>query len=106
MGLINVIWDFLTCGIGGINKLSFGILDKLAQEYLATLISVEIMNKHHVATVYTLNNPSVIRLEPPLTVSLEQLDFVINAIDEVLSENKSFLGVDTKNIGTACKNTL
>lgn len=88
-----------------INCLSFGSIEKLAQEYMATLVTVEIMNKYRVATVYSLNNPNVIRLEPPITVSEEQLDYVATALDEVLSGSKSFLGVVAKNIGTVIKNT-
>lgn len=88
-----------------INSLSFGAVDKLAQEYMAMLVAVEVMNRYHVATVYSLNNPCVIRLEPPLSVSKEQLDYVVNAMDEVLSGSKSFLGVVAKNVGTVIRNT-
>ncbi len=85
---------------GLISKLSFGVLDKLAQEYMGTLVAIELMNRYRIATVYSLNNPNVIRLEPPLTVSGNQLDFVAEAINEVLSGSKSFLGMAAKSIGT------
>ena len=55
---------------------------------------------YRIATVYSLNNPNVIRLEPPLTISEEQLDFVADAINEVLSGSKGFLGMAAKSIGT------
>ncbi|MGC7846687.1 aspartate aminotransferase family protein [Desulforudis sp. 1088] len=86
-------------GTGLVNKLSFGVLDKLAEEYMATLLAVELINRHRIATVYTLNNPSVIRLEPPLTVTKEQIDRTVDAIEDVLSRSKSFLGLAAKGLG-------
>lgn len=76
---------------GGIlNKLTGGAVEKLADEYLGSMIAGELLNKHRIITAYTLNNPNVIRLEPPLTVSYEQLDKLLAALDEILAKNKGF----------------
>ena len=88
---------------GLLNKLSFGALDNLSKEYLGTLLSVELINKYRVATVYSLNNPNVIRLEPPLTVTYQQLDYVANAIDETLSKSKNFYALIGKNLNNILK---
>lgn len=75
---------------GLLDKLSGGRLQKLSQEYLASMIAGELMNKHHIITAYTLNNPNVIRLEPPLTIEESDLERVVGALEKILSDNRSF----------------
>jgi putrescine aminotransferase len=75
---------------GLLNKLTGGAVGKLADEYLGAMIAGELLNKHQIITAYTLNNPNVIRLEPPLTVSYEQLDKLLAALDEIFANNKGF----------------
>ncbi len=50
---------------------------------MASLIAME-MAARKVLVVYTLNNPCVIRLEPPLVVSWEELDIVGEALEDSL----------------------
>lgn len=78
---------------GIVNKLSGGAVNKLAQEYTGALVQGEMLNKHRVITGFTLNNPNVIRLEPPLTVTYEDLDHVASALEDILSQYKSFLNI-------------
>ncbi|MGI6685541.1 MAG: aspartate aminotransferase family protein [Bacillota bacterium] len=73
-----------------VNKLTGGALEKAAEEYLGSLIAGELMNKHYIITAYTLNNPNVIRLEPPLTISYAQIDRMIEALDQVCQKNRGF----------------
>lgn len=73
-----------------LNKLTGGVLEKAAEEYLGALVAGELMNKHFIITAYTLNNPNVIRLEPPLTISYAQMDRMIEALDQVCRKNKGF----------------
>ncbi|MDI3538694.1 MAG: putrescine aminotransferase [Bacillota bacterium] len=87
---------------GLLNTLTGGALKNLAQEYQGALVASELLNKHHIITAYTLNNPNVIRLEPPLIVTKEEIDYVVNALEEVLSRQKSFLSIAF----TAGKNML
>ncbi|MDD4600461.1 Putrescine aminotransferase [bioreactor metagenome] len=75
---------------GLLNKLTGGAVGKLASEYLGAMVAGELLNKHQIITAYTLNNPNVIRLEPPLTVSYEQLDKLLVALDEIFAKNKGF----------------
>jgi putrescine aminotransferase len=44
---------------------------------------------YQVITAYTLNNPNVIRLEPPLIVSREQLDHVLRALEDIFQKYQS-----------------
>lgn len=73
-----------------LNKLTGGALEKAAEEYLGALVAGELMNKHYIITAYTLNNPNVIRLEPPLTISYAQLDRMVEALNQVCRKNKGF----------------
>ncbi|MHB9026762.1 MAG: aspartate aminotransferase family protein [Armatimonadota bacterium] len=41
--------------------------------------------QHHILAAYTLNNPRVVRMEPPLIVSAEQIDQVLTALDEAVA---------------------
>lgn len=75
---------------GLLNKLTGGTMEKLANEYLGAMVAGELLNKHRIITAYTLNNPNVIRLEPPLVVTHEQLDTLLAALDEICSRNKGF----------------
>lgn len=58
-------------------------------EYIGGIIASELINKYNIITAYTLNNPNVIRIEPPLTVEYEQLDKLVNSLEQILLKNKS-----------------
>ncbi|MGQ9524627.1 MAG: aminotransferase class III-fold pyridoxal phosphate-dependent enzyme [Armatimonadota bacterium] len=45
-----------------------------------------------VIVAYTFNNPCVIRFEPPLVITEEQLDKAVEAFDESLTDAESMLG--------------
>ncbi|MEG6569595.1 aspartate aminotransferase family protein [Thermoanaerobacterium thermosaccharolyticum] len=78
---------------GLLDKLSGGAVSRLSNEYLGSLVAGELQNKHHIITAYTLNNPNVIRFEPPLIVTKEQLDRVVEALDEIMTRSGSLLGM-------------
>ncbi len=87
--------------VGGVlDKLTLGKVNRLAGEYFGSLVAGELMNKYRIITAYTLNNPNVIRLEPPLTVSYEALDRVIAALEEILGHS-GFTGVMLSSVRTA-----
>ncbi len=73
-------------------KLSGGIVNRVAHEYLGAMVCGALHNKQQIITAYTLNNPNVIRLEPPLTVSYEELDQLVKAMDDILSNSRGFWG--------------
>lgn len=76
---------------GLLNKITKGMVSKLSQEYLGSLVAGELQNKYRIITAYTLNNPNVIRLEPPLTVSYEEIDVLLNALDDIFSKHHGFV---------------
>ena len=71
------------------NKLTGGIAGKLAREYVGSLVAGDLYRQGKVLTAYTLNNPNVIRLEPPLTVSYDEIDKMLQALNRVLEKNSS-----------------
>lgn len=80
--------------VGGIlDHLTAGSLNKIAEEYYASLVAAELLKKHQVITAYTLNNPNVMRLEPPLIVEKSEIDYVLNALEDVLSHSTSFFSL-------------
>lgn len=92
MGLLIGI-EFKKPVSGILDVLTAGSINKIADEYFGALVAAEMMKRHRVITVYTLNNPNVIRLEPPLIVEKEQIDYVLNALEDVLSRNRSFFSL-------------
>ncbi|MBI4743856.1 MAG: aminotransferase class III-fold pyridoxal phosphate-dependent enzyme [Actinobacteria bacterium] len=52
-------------------------------------IVIPSMVKDGVTAIYTLNNPKVIRFEPPLVISKEQLDRVVDSFKKALDEVKT-----------------
>jgi putrescine aminotransferase len=81
--------EFLEPASGVLKKLSAEVASALPREYLALLLQVELYNKHRIMTAYTINNPNVVRLEPALNISYEDIDFALFALDEVLGRFES-----------------
>ena len=71
------------------DKLTGGMAGKLAGEYVGSLVAGDLFREGRIITAYTLNNPNVIRLEPPLTVSYEEIDEMLAALEAVLRKNTS-----------------
>lgn len=97
--LIGVEFNRISGGV--LNKVTGGRLNKIVEEYLAALVAGELMNRYHIITAYTLNNPNVIRLEPPLIVSQEQLDHLLSALEDIFKNHHSiwrFILASGKNI--------
>lgn len=76
---------------GLLDKLTAGAINEFAKEYYASLVAGELLGKHQVITAYTLNNPNVMRLEPPLTVTKDRIDYVLNALEDIFSQRKGLL---------------
>lgn len=76
---------------------------KLSRKYLASMVASELVNHYRIISGYALNNPNVIRFEPPLTVSYEEIDELIEAMDQICQEHKGFLEMAVKTGKTAIK---
>jgi len=84
-------------------KISFGLANKVSAEYLGSMIAGELLNKYRIITAYTLNNPNVIRLEPPLDVTREQINTLLEALEEIFTTHKGFFSVAASSAKTIFK---
>jgi putrescine aminotransferase len=89
--LIGVEFDRPVEGL--LDKLTAGAINEFAKEYYASLVAGQLLGNHQAITAYTLNNPNVMRLEPPLVVTKEQIDYVLNALEDIFSQRKGLLGM-------------
>jgi putrescine aminotransferase len=78
---------------GILNKITAGKLSELSKEYFASLVAGKLMNEYGIITAYTLNNPNVIRLEPPLIVEYDEIDKVLFALEDIFEKNGGFLSL-------------
>lgn len=76
-----------------LNAISAGSIENIKNEYYASLVAGKLLNEYNILTAYTLNNPNVIRIEPPLTVSKEQIDRLVDALDDIFKKSKGFIGM-------------
>ncbi|MFO7814968.1 MAG: aspartate aminotransferase family protein [Halanaerobiales bacterium] len=89
---------------GIFDQLSGGLVSKFSAEYLGAMVAGALNNDYQIITAYTLNNPNVIRLEPPLTVSYEQIDYVVDSLNQIFENNSGLFNLTMKSASTAIKN--
>jgi putrescine aminotransferase len=77
----------------GIELDTSGLLSGMLEEDLSMIIISRLLNRHAMLTSYYDFAPGVIRFEPPLIVTREQIDKAVDAFDRVLSEGKTALMV-------------
>jgi putrescine aminotransferase len=68
------------------------VAKKLSAEYLAASIAGLLLHDHGIITAYTLNNPNVIRFEPPLIVTDDEIGRVVEAFESVCKHHHGFVG--------------
>ncbi|TDA66918.1 MAG: aspartate aminotransferase family protein [Clostridia bacterium] len=71
-------------------KVTGQVVNKFSEEYLASLIAGKLINTHQIITAYTLNNPNVIRLEPPLIVDYADLDRLVESLESIFQSYGGF----------------
>lgn len=76
------------------------MLSKAAKEYLGAMVAGALMNDHKIITAYTLNNPNVIRFEPALIITKEEIDYLIDSLEEIFSKNKGIFSMAVKSAKT------
>ncbi len=54
------------------------------EDFPASLVISKLFKKHRIISAFTDNDPNVLRIEPPLTVTREQLDQFVEALDDTL----------------------
>ena len=89
---------------GLLDRISGGLVSKFSAEYMGAMVAGSLNNDYQIITAYTLNNPNVIRLEPPLTVSFEQIDYVVDSLQDIFEKNSNLFNLTMKSAQTAIKN--
>jgi putrescine aminotransferase len=72
----------------GIELETAGLFSGAMEHNLSIMIMVELLHKHNIATSYFDFDPKVLRFEPPLIVTTEEIDKAVDALDKVLSIGK------------------
>ena len=72
----------------GVELETSGLLSGMMEENLSIMVMGELLHKYHILTSYYDFNPKVLRFEPPLIVTDEQIDTAVDALDRVLSKGK------------------
>jgi putrescine aminotransferase len=93
---------FIGIEFGGLRKLHS---DMIEQFMMVNIIS-KMLRKHKILCGFTVNNPAVLRFEPPLIVKKEDIDCFIEALDNVLDENKNEVSLAVDSLINATKNML
>jgi putrescine aminotransferase len=88
-----------------LNTLTGGTVKKLAEEYFASIVAGQLLNEHGIITAYTLNNPNVIRFEPPLIIKREEIDYVVQALEAVL-KNQGMASIALRGAKSAVKGLI
>ena len=68
---------------------------EFANEDFAALTAAALLQRR-VLTAYTLNNPRVIRLEPPLIVEREHIQLALDAFSDALSQVRELATILTQ----------
>jgi putrescine aminotransferase len=63
---------------------------EFAMDEVGELVVSQLL-KREVCVAYALNNPRVLRFEPPLTISEAQIKTILTALDEAISETSAIL---------------
>ena len=70
------------------------VLDRKLKGALAGVIGALLLNEYAVLVAFTEYNRNVIRLEPPLIVEREHVDYFVDSLDDLLSRGPTRMGVD------------
>jgi putrescine aminotransferase len=63
---------------------------EFSEDEVGELVVAQLLN-HGVCVAYALNNPRVMRFEPPLIISAEQIQFALEAFDQAMVETDALL---------------
>ncbi|MCJ7482900.1 MAG: aspartate aminotransferase family protein [Thermodesulfovibrionales bacterium] len=77
----------------GIELETAGLFSGTMEHNLSIMVMGELLHKHNILTSYYDFDPKVIRFEPPLIVTTEQIDEAVDALDKVLSRGKQAIAL-------------
>ncbi len=77
----------------GIELETAGLFSGTMEHNLSIMVMGELLHRHNILTSYYDFDPKVLRFEPPLIVTTEQIDEAVDALDEVLSKGKQAIAL-------------
>jgi putrescine aminotransferase len=77
----------------GIELETAGLFSRAMDENFGIMVIAELLHKHNILTSYYELNPKVIRFEPPLIATTEQIDKAVDALDKVLARGKEAIAL-------------
>lgn len=87
--------------------IEFGSLKKLhvamAEELIIAHLISKMLKKYKILCGPAANNPTVMKFEPPLIVSKEEIDYFIDSLDRVLEEEKGIIHLAIETAVSAAK---
>jgi len=93
---------FIGIEFGGLKKLHLPMLE----EFMMVNIISKMLRKHKILCGFAANNPCVIKFEPPLIVTKEEIDCFAEALDKVLDESKNEFSLAVDAFKTAAKTLI
>jgi len=88
---LKMAWDML-------HKLNFGVFGQM--------IVIPLMNKHRILTQVAGYHTEVIKFLPPITIGKEDMDWFLNAMQDVLDDTKRFPGAAWDTVAGLAKRTM
>lgn len=83
-----------------------GVIPKKVMELSMSNIISKLMNKYRIISGFTINNPCVLRIEPPLIIDKEQIDYLIYALDRIFENNDDVLKLSLQSTKDTFKNAF
>lgn len=97
-------------GIGLFIGIEFGSLKKYPSktiiEFIVSTIISKMLREHKIICGVAANNPSVLRFEPPLIVSKEEIDNFIESLEDVLNDEDGELSLAMDSIKNLSKGII
>lgn len=69
------------------------VRSKMAIELMITSIISKMLKDYKIICGFTVNNPTVLRFEPPLTIEKNHIDYFVNSLDAVLNKQSTILNI-------------
>ena len=77
------------------------VKSKMTIELMLTNIVSKMLKEYKIICGFTVNDPTVLRFQPPLTIEKNEIDYFVNSLDAVLNEQSNIIEIavcTTKNL--------
>lgn len=72
---------------------------------IASIIS-RLLNDYHILTTFTSINPTVLRFEPPLAVTRDEVDRFVSSLDDLLHKERNTFDLFVGSMANTIKGAL